>query len=177
MRPLTLISLIFAFAVSSCSGNYAARVIGVSDGDSITVLRGRTPVRIRLHGVDAPETTQDFGKRAKQIASDLAIGKRVTIQPRDKDRYQRTVAEVILPDGRSLNHELVRQGAAWWYRQYAPGDRELARLESQARGARRGLWSQPRPTPPWDWRKESPRSQQNVPWMGRVKSLLRRGRR
>ena len=55
-----------------------ARVIGVSDGDTLTVLQGRTQTRIRLHGIDAPETGQDYGSRAKQVASDLAFGKIVT---------------------------------------------------------------------------------------------------
>ena len=63
------------------------------------------------------------------------------------------MAEVILPDGRSLSRELVCQGMAWWYREYAPGDRELERLEAKARSARLGLWSQPNPIPPWEWRK------------------------
>jgi hypothetical protein len=82
----------------------------------------------------------------------MAFGKDVTIRVLDKDRYGRTVAEVILPEERSLNREMVGQGMAWWYRQFAPRDRELDRLESEARTAKRGLWSQPDPTPPWDWR-------------------------
>jgi hypothetical protein len=76
----------------------------------------------------------------------------VHVRPRDTDRYGRTVAEVILPDGRSLNHELVRAGLAWWYRTYAPADDVLARLEHEAKTAGRGLWAQPDPTPPWEWR-------------------------
>ena len=63
------------------------------------------------------------------------------------------MADIILPDGRSLNREMVGQGMAWWYRKYAPGDKVLAQLESQARQERRGLWSQPAPLPPWDWRR------------------------
>ena len=128
-------------------------MIGVSDGDTLTVLSGKTQTRIRLHGIDAPETGQDYGSRAKQVASDLAFGKIVTVQPVDKDRYGRTVAEVILPDGRSMNREMVGQGAAWWYREFAPADHRLARLEAEAKAARRGLWSQPNPVPPWTWRK------------------------
>jgi len=131
----------------------AARVIGVSDGDTLTVLRGRTQDRIRLHGIDAPETGQDYGSRAKQVASDLAFGKSVTARPVDKDRYGRTVAEVILPDGRSMNREMVGQGAAWWYRQFAPADFRLDRLESEAKAAHRSLWAQPNPVPPWTWPK------------------------
>jgi micrococcal nuclease len=114
---------------------------------------GRTQVKIRLHGIDAPENGQDFGSRAKQATSELAFGKTVTILPRDTDRYGRTVADVDLPDGRSLNHELVSQGMAWWYREYAPDDRELARLEAGAKAARRGLWSVSGAVPPWDYRE------------------------
>jgi endonuclease YncB( thermonuclease family) len=73
---------------------------------------GRTPVKIRLHGIDCPESGQDFGTWAKQATSGLAFGKVVTVQPRGTDRYGRTVALVVLPDGRTLNHELVRTGFA-----------------------------------------------------------------
>lgn len=73
---------------------------------------------------------------------------------RDTDRYGRVVGEVLLPDGRSLNRELVRAGLAWWYRQYAPTDTLLAQLEAEARAAHQGLWSDPAPVPPWAWRKQ-----------------------
>jgi endonuclease YncB( thermonuclease family) len=113
----------------------------------------QAPVKVRLHGIDAPETGQDFGSRAKQAASDLAFGKEVTVRPVERDRYGRTVAEVILPGGRSLGQEMVRRGMAWWHRAYAPADAALERLEAEARAAKAGLWSQPHPVPPWDWRK------------------------
>ena len=75
--------------------------------------------KIRLWGIDCPESKQPFGTRAKQFTGDLAFGKTVAVRVRDVDRYHRTVAEVILPDGRNLNQELVRAGLAWWYQQYA----------------------------------------------------------
>ncbi len=75
--------------------------------------------RIRLHGVDCPEKRQPFGNRAKQFTSTLVFGTTVTVQVVDRDRYGRTVGEVLLPDGRSLNRELVKAGFAWWYRRYA----------------------------------------------------------
>lgn len=153
-RHLPLLFLPLIFAAPACSADYSAHVVGVSDGDTLTVLTAeKRQVRIRLHGIDAPESGQDFGRRAKQAASESAFGETVTIRPVDTDRYGRTVAEILLPDGRSLNRELAREGYAWWYRTYAPGDRELARLESDARKAGKGLWSRPNPTPPWDWRK------------------------
>ncbi len=70
----------------------------------------------------------------------------------DVDRFGRTVGEVTLPDGRVLNHELVRAGLAWWYRRYAPEDDTLKQLEAEARQAKRGLWADPNPVSPWEWR-------------------------
>jgi len=75
------------------------------------------------------------------------------VQVRDIDRYGRTVGEVVLPDGRSLNRELVRAGLAWWYQHYAPHDQDLERLEQQARAARRDLWADKDPVAPWEWRR------------------------
>src|SRR5262249_19733503 len=83
-----------------------------------------------------PESEQPFGTRAKQFTADLAFGQTVTVRVRDIDRYKRTVAEVILPDGRDLDQELVRAGLAWWYRQFARHDRVLAELEEESRVAR-----------------------------------------
>src|SRR5215472_18830537 len=85
--------------------------------------------------------------------ADLAFGKTVTVRVRDIDRYKRTVAEIILPDGRNLNQELVRAGMAWWYRQFAKRDTVLPELERKARAAKRGLWADPLPVPPGEWRK------------------------
>jgi micrococcal nuclease len=125
---------------------FTGKVVGVADGDTITVLRDRTPIKVRLHGIDCPERGQDFGSQAKAFTAKLVFGQVVKVVPRNTDRYGRTVAEVLLGDGRILNHELVKAGLAWWYRKYAPDDRALAQLEAEARAANRGLWSQPKPT-------------------------------
>ena len=111
---------------------FAGKVVGVSDGDTITVLRNRTPIKVRLHGIDCPEIGQDFGSRAKAFTSELVFGQVVKVVPWDTDRYGRTVADVILADGRILNHELVRAGLAWRYRKYAPDIGTLAELEAAA---------------------------------------------
>ncbi len=80
------------------------------------------------------------------------FGKTVTVQDHGRGRYGRTIGEVILPDGHVLNHELVRTGLAWWYRRYAPDDGTLSQLEANAKAAKRGLWADPNPVPPWAWR-------------------------
>jgi endonuclease YncB( thermonuclease family) len=132
--------------------DFSGRVVGVSDGDTITVMHDGQGEKIRLYGIDAPEKGQAFGNRVKQFVSTLAFGKEVKVEVKDRDRYGRTVADVILPDGRNL-HDIVKAGFVWWYRRYAPKDKELESLESEARATRRGLWADPHPVPPWEWRK------------------------
>jgi endonuclease YncB( thermonuclease family) len=85
-------------------------VVGVLDGDTIEILHNNHAERIRLSGIDCPEKGQAYGQRAKQAASALAFGKDVTIQTHGKDKYGRTLGEVILPDGTNVNHTLVKEG-------------------------------------------------------------------
>ncbi|MDA2912172.1 thermonuclease family protein, partial [Nitrospiraceae bacterium AH_259_D15_M11_P09] len=123
---LLLLSALWLLVTSAVAADFTGRVVGVSDGDTITVLHNGKGERIRLHGIDCPEKRQAFGNRAKQFTSTLVFGETVTVQVMDRDRYGRTVGEVLLPDGRSLNRELVRAGFAWWYWRYAPDDETLA---------------------------------------------------
>ena len=133
---------------------WSGRCVGVADGDTISVMYEGATVRIRLNAVDCPEKSQAFGGVAKRFTSDWGFGKVVTVIPMKVDRYGRTVGDVRTPDGRSLNDDLVAAGLAWWYRYYAPDDRGLEALEAEARRARRGLWADPHPTPPWEFRQE-----------------------
>jgi micrococcal nuclease len=152
------IKLVVIFAVlfwtSTALADFAGKVVAVKDGDTLEVMMEGIAIRVRLYGIDCPEKGQAFGQRAKQAASDLAFGKTVEVRDKGRDRYGRTVGEVILQDGRSLNRELVRAGLAWWYRRYAKKDAELARLEKQGREAKLGLWADADPIPPWNWRNE-----------------------
>ncbi|MDP1946867.1 MAG: thermonuclease family protein [Nitrospirota bacterium] len=150
---LTNLALLLLLAGAASPQQWTGRVVGIQDGDTLTVLRGATQIKIRLHGIDCPETAQPFGSRAQQKTAELAFGRTVIVQPGKADRYGRTLAVVILPNGHSLNDELLRAGLAWWYRQYAPKERALARLEDAAREAHLGLWADQDPTPPWLWRK------------------------
>jgi len=131
---------------------FTGKVVGVSDGDTITVMHQGRGEKVRLAGIDCPEKKQAFGTRAKQFTSDASFGKFVTVKVETIDRYGRTVGEVILPDGKILNRELVSVGFAWWYRQYS-NDESLGQLEVEARTAKRGLWVEPNPIPPWEFRK------------------------
>jgi endonuclease YncB( thermonuclease family) len=133
------------------SEEFFGTVIGVSDGDTITVLRSGRPERVRLQGIDCPEKRQAYGNRAKQYCSSLAFRQNVHVIVSTNDKYGRSVAEVVLPDNRSLNKELVASGMAWWYRKYS-SDAKLAALEEAARRCRRGLWADSSAIPPWDFR-------------------------
>ncbi len=151
MRLLLPLILTLCLA-SGASADFSGEVVGVIDGDTIDVKHNGRSERIRLHGIDAPEKSQAFGRRSKRAASDLAYGEDVTVIEHGRDRYGRTLGEVILPDDRSLNQEMVRNGHAWRYRKYS-NDRELDRLERSARQSNRGLWQDDDATPPWEYRK------------------------
>ena len=133
--------------------DFSGSVVGVSDGDTITVLHHGKAEKIRLNGIDCPEKGQAYGKKAKQAASNLAFGRDVTIETHGKDKYGRTIGDVLLPDGTNVNHTLVKEGWCWWYRKYAPRDTVLEGLEMEAREGKKGLWADPLPVPPWEWRK------------------------
>jgi len=153
LAPAQNTSPIHGSAESEASaGGWAGKVVGVHDGDTISVMHGGRAEKIRLQGIDCPESGQDFGRKAKQFTSEMVFGKEVQVKASDVDRYGRTVAEVYTADGKSLNRALVAAGLAWWYRKYAPNDRTLAGLEAQAQRKGTGLWSYRNPTPPWEWR-------------------------
>lgn len=133
--------------------DFTGPVVSVVDGDTIEVLHDQRAERIRLNGIDCPEKGQAYGQKAKHAASALVFGKEITLQTHGKDKYGRTIGDVLLPDGTNVNQELVKDGWCWWYRKYAPRDTVLEGLENEAREARRGLWVDPHPVPPWEWRK------------------------
>jgi len=130
---------------------FRGKVVGVTDGDTITVLNNTTPIKVRLNGIDAPEAGQPFGERSKQFASALCFGDEVTVKALGTDKYGRTLGDIVLGDGRILNQELIRAGMAWHYKEYSK-DETLAKLEMEAREKKVGLWSDPHAVAPWEWR-------------------------
>lgn len=140
--------------------DFDGRVVGIQDGDTVTVLDGaKQQHRIRIAGIDAPEKAQAFGAAAKENLARLAFGKQADVRCSKRDRYGREVCNVYV-GARDVGLEQVRSGHAWWYREYAreqaPEDRKVYETaESDARGARRGLWHDASPTPPWDWRRQA----------------------
>lgn len=126
------------------------KVVGVLDGDSLEVLVNRRPVEVRLAAIDAPEWDQPRGKDAKKALSTLAFGKQVVVRTKGEDNNERTLGLVEI-EGRELNAAMLEQGWAWHFKRFDQ-DEKLAKLEAEAKKAKRGLWADKNPTPPWEFR-------------------------
>jgi endonuclease YncB( thermonuclease family) len=149
---LPLLLLVLASADPADAEFFEGRVVRVFDGDTIEVLVGRQPRRVRLSGIDTPERGQPWAERAKQALARRVLRKEVRVNDVGTDRYGRTLGEVYA-DNVCVGCELVREGNAWVYRRYT-NDEVLYELEAEARAAHRGLWSLPEAqrVPPWEWR-------------------------
>jgi endonuclease YncB( thermonuclease family) len=155
-----------ALGLGTCVSGYAAelkgRVVGIADGDTVTVLDAQNVQhKIRLAGIDAPEKKQPFGNRSKETLSDCAFGKDVVIDWDKVDRYQRKVGKIVVA-GQDCNLRQIKLGMAWHYKQYANeqsvADRSsYGSAEDVARSAKVGLWSDTASTPPWEFRATSKR--------------------
>lgn len=158
--PRSLIKLILA-ALASIATLYGGlqlpgKVLSVQDGDTITLLSGKTGLqKVRVYGIDCPESRQQGGMEATAFTQGMVFLEEVSLTVMDKDQYGREVALVTLPDGRTLNEELVREGHAWVYASYCkiPQCARWKYLEAQARREKKGLWAKKNPVPPWRWRK------------------------
>ncbi len=144
-----LIAILFC-TLGCAPGSIPGTVIQVTDGDSFHIAAGGERYEVRLNGIDCPELDQAYGIEATAFAAEY-LYHLVEFKIRDKDRYGRYIADVY-KDGTWINRELVEQGLAWHYTQYSD-DKRLARSEEAARSAKRGLWADDDPTPPWEWRR------------------------
>jgi len=130
------------------------RVVRVADGDTVSVLdNNNTQHKIRLQGIDAPERNQRYGKKSRDALSGMVSGRNVGVVVLGKDSYGRSNGILYLGE-RNINLAMVAAGHAWWYRYYAPDDHPLKAAESKARATKLGLWAEPDPVPPWDWRRQ-----------------------
>lgn len=146
----------FFLLISTVSQAADWKVTRVYDGDTITVSAEGKDLKVRLYGIDTPESTQWYGQNAKQFTSSQVFGKTVSIDAIDTDRYGRTVALVSVGD-LVINRLLVEYGYAWVYDRYCkkPFCSEWKQLEEEARKAKRGLWKNPDAIPPWKYRRSS----------------------
>lgn len=151
---------------------HAATVDGIvvsgADGDTITVLDAdKVQHKIRLAGIDAPEKKHAFGQRSKQSLSDLVFDKAVTVETNKRDKYQREVGKVVVA-GLDANLEQVKRGMAWHYKAYereqsAIDRKAYADAEIEAKAARRGLWTDTEPVPPWEFRHKADKKSPSYP--------------
>jgi len=139
---------------TALAGQISGKVVGISDGDTITVLQGRQQFKIRLYGVDCPESSQAFGRKAKEFTASIAFGKYVEVTVLDVDKYDRSVG-VVRVGAKTVNEALLKNGYAWLYTKYCNQSfcGKWKELEKQSESKRIGLWADKDPMPPWEWRK------------------------
>lgn len=156
---IVLIAASLLAANISIAGNLQGRVIGIADGDTVTVLdSSNTQFKIRLLGIDAPEKKQAFGRKSKESLSALVYNKSVSVEYNKRDKYGRIVGKILVA-GIDANLEQVKAGLAWHYKKYQKEQQvedraKYAQAEEQAKAAKRGLWVDTKPTPPWEFRKQ-----------------------
>jgi endonuclease YncB( thermonuclease family) len=156
MGRLLLACVTFFIVTAAHAVEIAGRVVGVSDGDTLTLLTAdKQQIKVRLAEIDTPEKAQPYGQKSRQALAAMTFQKHVTLVVQDRDRYGRTVARVNV-DGVDVNRKLVVSGAAWVYRQYSR-DPSMLQAEAEAKAAKRGLWALPEAEriPPWEWRRGS----------------------
>ena len=158
MKLLLSFLLIFSVCTASASKILQGKVVSVADGDTITVLDAeKNQHKIRLQGIDAPEKAQAFGAKSKQALYEMVHGKTVQVSFEKSDKYGRILGKVLL-DGQDICHQQIKAGLAWHYKKYQNQqplvDRDdYSASETAAKSEKLGLWSDPRPVAPWDFRK------------------------
>ncbi|MCB1689361.1 MAG: thermonuclease family protein [Halioglobus sp.] len=129
------------------------RVVRIADGDTVSILdHSNTQHKVRLYGIDTPERDQPYGSAAKRQLTQLIDEKPVGVVIVTTDSYGRVVG-TLYQDGVNINVAMVASGYAWWYQHFAPHEHALREAEQSARQQGLGLWADPRPVAPWDWRR------------------------
>ena len=163
MKPiLTILTLLLAFTASAFE--FTGKVVSVADGDTITVLYGKKEYKIRFQHIDCPESSQAFGTKAKQVLSNKVFGKTVTVRWTEKDRYERILGDVYIGK-RRINAEMVQEGMAWHYKFFSK-DATIAAAQTKAKAGKVGLWSQPDPVAPWEFRRKKSSTSKAPPEKG-----------
>lgn len=153
----TILFIFTMMASVAQAATLTGRVIKIADGDTLTILDAQNQqFKIRMAGIDAPEKKQPFGERSKQNLARLTFNRQVSVDWEKTDRYHRIVGKILV-NGNDVNIQQIRAGLAWWYEKYrkeqsSADQRQYAEAEQLARRQKVGLWQEPNPTPPWEWR-------------------------
>ena len=134
---------------------FTGKVTEVVKGDVLVIAHGEKPEKVRVAGVDCPELAQPFGPEAKKFTSDLVLNKDVSVEQLGTDNEGKTIARITLWDGRSLDEELLTEGMGWYYEMHPGNSESLRRLAAKAITAKKGLWTDPAPLAPWDFRGDA----------------------
>jgi endonuclease YncB( thermonuclease family) len=153
MKKSVLLIIVFLFYSNGyCQTILSAKVIGIKDGDTVEIIdKQNNTVTLRLAEVDCPEKKQPFGTKAKQFTADLVYLKTIKYIVTNKDRYGRYIAKIYF-ENKYLSAEIIKKGMGWQYKKYSTS-KELAKFEQQARSKKIGLWIDPNPIYPSEWRK------------------------
>ncbi len=152
MYRLLAPALLLAITTALIADELRGKVVSIADGDTITVLdENKKQNKVRLNGIDAPEKKQAFGAKSKARLGELVAGKDVVVEWKEKDKYGRIVGQVY-QGSLDVNLQMVKEGLAWHYKKYSKSV-ELSRAEAEAKAGKKGLWADPNPVPPWEFRK------------------------
>lgn len=144
-----IIFLFLSFNIFSQTG----KVVKIKDGDTIVVLDdSNNQITLRLAEVDCPESSQAFGKKAKDFTADEVALKIITYKVISIDRYGRTIAKIYYDNGKYLSQEIIKNGYGWHYKRYSDS-KQLAKDEETAKAKKLGLWFDKNPLAPWEFRK------------------------
>lgn len=152
MKKLLLATTLTLLSSISLAATFSANVEYVVDGDTVYVIANNTKEKIRLAGIDAPESKQEFGQQSKDMLNQLVGGKNVTLDCQtNRDRYQRLICTIYL-NNTNINLTMVHHGYAWVYTQYN-NDENFYEAEKLAKTERAGLWAFPNPVALWSYRR------------------------
>ena len=141
--------------VAAAAGAYTGKVAAVPEGDVLSVTCNGETKTVRVACVDCPEMAQAYGPEAQKFTSGLVLGKDVTLNENGTDDEKRVIATVTLGDGKDLSHEIVAAGMGWAYEKHEPFDKALTGISAKAIVAKKGLWADPAPLAPWDFRADA----------------------
>lgn len=127
------------------------KVINIHDGDTFTILDEGQKKKVRLHGIDAPELAQEYGKESQEHLSNIVFNQEVKLVITGVDKYGRTLANVYI-DTLWINRDMIATGNAWHYKKYSK-DTTLSNAEMYAQSKKLGVWALDI-EPAWIFRKK-----------------------